>query len=415
MDDGAAANDAVLAYGDITTLDGVDVRPAFAEAPEFLLARAAARAGRYRGPAGGHEGLITGVAGGFDPVDASRRALAELVEHASARAAARSTSLPVVAIADMERAGRQFIHPGASQRFDADPAAAELASLEDATTPIRWCPGRRLSNGSLVYVPAQAAFLGFQTPEEPLFARPDATGLAAHRTRAQALLHGLLECVERDACMLSWRVPGWPVRAIDAAVLSAPAARTLRALGLAARVFDVGAPGGVPVVLCLVAGAGGAGLTCGSSADESLEAAANEAVHEALALQCAARESAARRGSPSTRALLASRSGPHVQRWYDAQAARTDRAPGRPSPRGVVAVARWAEEWCGGLAAAADVTDPLARRCGWHVCRVVVEGMYARGSDGRAPHPRGGPRLRSTLERLGLTAGDVHAAPHPFG
>jgi bacteriocin biosynthesis cyclodehydratase domain-containing protein len=88
-------------------------------------------------------------------------------------------------------------------------AAEQYADLSygpyDDGTPLEWVPARSLAAGDDVWVPLLATRLGYRAPElEGRLFRTTSSGFAAQGTIAGALLHALLEVVERDAFLISW-------------------------------------------------------------------------------------------------------------------------------------------------------------------------------------------------------------------
>jgi ribosomal protein S12 methylthiotransferase accessory factor len=76
--------------------------------------------------------------------------------------------------------------------------------------PMHWVKGISLTSGDPVLVPASFVFVPYDSmitsyPPEPRFATPISTGLACGPTYSSAVYRGLLEVIERDAFMLSWR------------------------------------------------------------------------------------------------------------------------------------------------------------------------------------------------------------------
>ena len=76
--------------------------------------------------------------------------------------------------------------------------------------PMHWVKGVSLTCGDPVLVPASFVFVPYDAkitsyPPEPLFATSISTGLACGPTYCAAVYRGLLEVIERDAFMLSWR------------------------------------------------------------------------------------------------------------------------------------------------------------------------------------------------------------------
>ncbi|NOQ46491.1 MAG: hypothetical protein GQ559_07440 [Desulfobulbaceae bacterium] len=70
-------------------------------------------------------------------------------------------------------------------------------------TRIDWIEGRNYRTGALVYVPA--AFVFLYPPGKDGLTSATTSGLAAHKSEADAILHALCEIVERDATMILMR------------------------------------------------------------------------------------------------------------------------------------------------------------------------------------------------------------------
>lgn len=76
--------------------------------------------------------------------------------------------------------------------------------------PMHWVKGVSLTCGDPVLVPASFVFVPYDSritsyASDPCFATPISTGLACGQTYGAAVYRGLLEVIERDAFMLSWR------------------------------------------------------------------------------------------------------------------------------------------------------------------------------------------------------------------
>jgi len=85
----------------------------------------------------------------------------------------------------------------------------------DETTPFRWVKAHSLTDDEIIYVPLQLVSFrrcyemskkhGGKHPDpEPLLAPMTSNGAAAGKTLEEAVLHGLLEVVERDAFIIHW-------------------------------------------------------------------------------------------------------------------------------------------------------------------------------------------------------------------
>lgn len=80
----------------------------------------------------------------------------------------------------------------------------------DSQRALHWTQGISLRSGEPMLVPASFVYIPYGPqytayPPEPRLAKPISTGLACGPTYSAAVYRGLLEVVERDAFMLSWR------------------------------------------------------------------------------------------------------------------------------------------------------------------------------------------------------------------
>ncbi len=218
------------------------------------------------------------------------------------------------------RHGEAVIDPGQLGRADGGVAPG----LATGRTRLAWRAARDLVSGGAAFVPAAAVhcpppgspFLG------PTLVRWTSNGMGAHPSRRAALLHALLEVIERD--QLARALPGgWTrreveVRMIDPGSLSRAAPRAgarVKAIergGFAAHLFDL-APSrglGLPVAgSILVDREGGpvavtAGYACALTAEEALLAALLEAAQSRLTDIHGAREDV-RPASPAADRTLA--------------------------------------------------------------------------------------------------------------
>ena len=74
----------------------------------------------------------------------------------------------------------------------------------DPDYPINWTAARDLLTGAKRYLPTGCCYLRYPFPEEPEYASADSNGCAAGPTLSDAIFHGLLELVERDAVAIWW-------------------------------------------------------------------------------------------------------------------------------------------------------------------------------------------------------------------
>ncbi|WP_173512185.1 YcaO-like family protein [Sinorhizobium psoraleae] len=124
--------------------------------------------------------------------------------------------------------------------------------------PIRWILGRNLDGGAATWVPLEASLLD-RTLENCRYWQ-SSDGLASGNTETEAVLHGLLERIERDAEVLS-RLSPLPARlrgcvapqSLGDPVLDAMA-RKIAAADLELRLFDITSDIGIPCFTAVLAG-----------------------------------------------------------------------------------------------------------------------------------------------------------------
>ncbi|OAP34190.1 hypothetical protein ATB98_22960 [Sinorhizobium saheli] len=164
---------------------------------------------------------------------------------------------------------------------------------------ISWIAGLDVAKGAMHPVPLELVHTRYSEPPPPddgLFLRTT-TGLACHRSADAAFLHGLLECIERDAIARAFATHGFFDRMrIASSGLGEKIDQILSiagAHGVSFALWLAPSPAGVPVVWCqtIETGPGEPVLalpTEGYAAGPSLEAAASSAMLEALSARAGA-------------------------------------------------------------------------------------------------------------------------------
>jgi ribosomal protein S12 methylthiotransferase accessory factor len=148
-----------------------------------------------------------------------------------------------------------------------------------------WVAGAWLDTQTPVWVPAILAFLSLDIRFEHLFCQGTSNGLAAGTTRDEAALRAILELLERDAFMSSWRTrrPGRRVR-LDSGLDSDldTAVNGLEALGARVELIMLPSLCGYPTALCLGRGDGvrWPAITFGLATDPDALAAVRQAILE---------------------------------------------------------------------------------------------------------------------------------------
>jgi ribosomal protein S12 methylthiotransferase accessory factor len=172
-----------------------------------------------------------------------------------------------------------------------------LSPHAKAVTPtgdIAWARARHVLNDDDIWLPFDAIHLD-RTGSAPRYWQ-SSDGLASGNTRDEALLHGLLERVERDALTL-WQVIPAAKRyksAIDTKTISQPALRTaldkIARAGLDIVLFDITTDLGIPCIVALLGPRSRANIhsirhvdiTLGAGASTSPATAAMRAITEAV-------------------------------------------------------------------------------------------------------------------------------------
>jgi ribosomal protein S12 methylthiotransferase accessory factor len=151
--------------------------------------------------------------------------------------------------------------------------------------PCNWVWGYSLKSREPILVPEQMAYYLLRPGGKPCFTQECSNGCAAGSTVEEAILHGLLELVERDAFLLHWygklAAPEIAMSSIRSSVTRAMAAR-VDLLGWDLHCFDMRVDLSVPVIgavavrrpggqggLCYAAG-------CSLSAEDAVRAAVCE-------------------------------------------------------------------------------------------------------------------------------------------
>ena len=149
-----------------------------------------------------------------------------------------------------------------------------------------WARGRKLSDGSACFVPAQLTYLGYQPqwPEE-ILGQNDSTGLACGVDFETACSAAFFELVERDAFASAWLLTHRPSRiqlaAKDYGRLGSRVAGVLRRACPELRLFHLASSFGVHTVMSCLLTSEGTGLVA-AAASPSLARAMEKSVVEVL-------------------------------------------------------------------------------------------------------------------------------------
>lgn len=365
-------------------------------------------------PVFGRRALNDGRAVSVRPERAAIKAVCEAIERYCA-AGYDERALTLGHQADME--GR-VAGPNAFALYsDAQHAAGTVPfSHPTETGPIRWVQASSIASGEPVWVPAQFVFIPYEpAPAEPVFDNLQSTGLACGSSRADAILGGLLEVIERDAFMVAWRTlrPGRPIDVTHPALHEAQVLmQRLRSRSLKVRATALENEAAVPVIMVAISNDGNQcpHVVCGFGTSLDPDRAILLALEEAALGQILLRRSARTPdvAAPECPASLVEHAmrfalDPDARKEVDFLFDGTPTTAGELDPGTMdAAVARLAR--AGFEPLHVDITTPDISDCGLSVVKVLVPGMQPLDLDHRHLH-LGGHRLDQ---------GVVNWQPHPF-
>ena len=138
---------------------------------------------------------------GMTEEEAIRGAIGEAIERYCASHFDRSTAITSPWQSSAAVAPSEFVLYSASQ-YETGKLPYHRWDPKDEVT---WVRARELPSGREVLVPASLIYLQFpQHRAEDAFTPATSNGLAAGPTLEYAVLHGLYECIERDAFLVTW-------------------------------------------------------------------------------------------------------------------------------------------------------------------------------------------------------------------
>jgi len=393
----------------------------------------------------GHSGELVGGAGkhpgagsGRSREAARRAAIAEAVERYSACASGNVAAV----VATAAELGGAAVDPSRfalfSERQHAAPSFPYRPFTE--TTRLAWVEGRALPSGEPAYLPAQLVYLRWTLrPGEERIAASSSSGLACGASFGEAVLAALLEAIERDAFMITWKARlSWPRLAWPRD--SAPdrfERAYVRPTGLTVAAIDLSAVWEIPCVLGVarsrVRGEAPVGVGAGAALD--VDRAIEKAIDEAVRVRSWARaiRTMVRPGDPAPAPDEVVGFEDHIRfHAYEENAAattfldasRTRRPSADVAPVSGTTTAERIASICRRLAAggasayAVDVTAPDVREAGLHVARAIAPELCRLDVEHATRH-LGGRRLYVEPVRLGFRASaldesDLNRDPHPF-
>jgi ribosomal protein S12 methylthiotransferase accessory factor len=348
-------------------------------------------------------------------------------------------------LADLRARGEHALDPRdcgeyPDATYDSDPVLRRFSPEAE----IAWVHGHSLRDDRPILVPARSAYYGQRSTSDD-FVFECSNGCATGSCLEEAVLHGLLELIERDAFLLGW-YSGQPQVGIHPETLPVRGARTLldRAAlhGYDVRLVDSRVDLSVPVVTAVAMRRDGGPGTISFAAGAALDpaAAAVAALSEVLTYIAHLRgdaevrrdevtglaEDFARVRSLRDHALLYAHpdSAAHARRFLEpARMLAYGEVYDDPAP--TTDLRQDLDRVCGEIVGAGcdvivvDQTTPEQARLGLTTVRTIAPGLLPIDFGWGRQRALAMPRLREAHHRAGLakrdlTDDDLHRVPHPF-
>lgn len=356
---------------------------------------------------------LVGGGSGLSVRDARAAAIGEAVE----RYSACIVDPDACVVATARELGAAAVDPARFALFSARQYASAGFPYRrfDRDTRLTWIEGTSLPGGERAWLPAQLVHLAGHEDEPPM-CRTTSSGLACHATFEGATVAALLELLERDAFMITWKARiSWPLLDWrDDERLVSFEETFLRPTGLQWRAIDLSAFWDVPIVAAVVRG--GATLGVGAAAAPTVRRAVIKALDEATRVRTWARALRAA-GAEAPAAEDIDELDDHMRFYADPRNAPKvdflDDSPRRRRVDSVQPVEGGLEALCRRLARrnvtpyAVDVTSSDVRDAGLFVVRVIAPGLCALDVEHTA-------QLLGAKRLYEYASGALNPDPHPF-
>jgi ribosomal protein S12 methylthiotransferase accessory factor len=208
-------------------------------------------------------------------------AVGETIERFSA-AYAPSNEITVGTAWDI---GPAAVNPDVLRLYRTDPPPGSGYHNPGWKSKFGWCYGTALADGAPRALPAQLVYLGYHlAPGEPRLGMLTSSGLCCERSLPAAVLGGLLEQIERDAILSTWRLKiGLPKLDWRTDPAFARIEKLMRGVRPELELMDASAFLGVPVVMSVIRDQHAThpvGIVVGASAGLNVTDAAESAFRE---------------------------------------------------------------------------------------------------------------------------------------
>lgn len=203
----------------------------------------------------------------------------------------RNADLLMTSARELRAVGKKFFDPFLLDQFSEWQKEKFPRYRFSEGSVFRWVEGRSLFSGERAYIPAQLVYWNYRhAKNEPILQESNTNGAGGMFTKAEALLSGIYECIQRDGFFVYWLNGIAPPR-IDTASIRGEKARKMIAsckrYGLDVHILNTTSDIGVPSVAAVLIDTIGRGpsVTFGAGCGPDPDNAIVRSLIEALAVR----------------------------------------------------------------------------------------------------------------------------------
>ncbi len=203
----------------------------------------------------------------------------------------RNTDLLTVSIRRLRASGKKFLDPFLLDQFSEWQKEKFPRYRFTEESDFRWVKGKSLFSGSCAYIPAQLVYWNYRLAKnESILQQSNTNGAGGMFTKAEALLSGIYELIQRDGFFVYWLNGIAPPR-IDTASIRDEKAKKLIAscerYGLEVHILNTTSDIGVPSVIAVIIDTSqkGPAVTLGGGCGPDPDSAIAHSLIEALGVR----------------------------------------------------------------------------------------------------------------------------------
>ncbi|MEO3877966.1 YcaO-like family protein [Rheinheimera fenheensis] len=340
---------------------------------------------------------------GLDPESARMRCFMEGIERSAGLSLWAMQTLPEVVPIDYSLADFFPYLPEQIQWLEKIRGKTQVASVR----------AQRLEDSTNHFVPAEAVFPWWKSFSDDCLPLPetDGVGFAAgfYNRKSETIRRALCEVLERDALMLSWKVPSWEKVELESTLLPSQIINEFYCQKLKFRLIDIGQYNGIRVVITLLTDQHfrtTIGVACGGNIEQDAEKSALEALMlrgSALLMCNECKKINSAFVSSEDHVLWGWKNGEKVWQWY-----QPNKKCNQISRKNDPFLA--CQNMGLGSPLIVNTTPPDYEELGYYICRVIVPYAF-RKEYNHSFRYLGGKRLQD----LGITQDKLNHLPHPIG